>query len=515
MKLKQRDGASVLIRFHQVEAIPGQKLFAAYEIGGAEAPKEPLSFDKDGNLALNMPGDAAPNKPVSIDDWKAYAADLLREIPSGIPDSNGVTECDRLAADPDDRQHNADGVSGEAMEPSRAIEACMAALEHDAGNPRLEFQLGRALTVAEAYQQAEAVLRPAATTGYAAAMAYMGDLISRRDNTSEAEEKEAIAFYQAAATAGYQPAITVLKEYEAARTAALEKQKAAFIASLPLDSFRSPVIVKAMFSGDFAPLGNQGDLKWVAFYVAKVEQVIGQYCPSAPVNDLMAGAQRRYVLEGDLTRKAFENMLRIFQNPYGLINDAAQMDAEEERANRDGSRITSLVDCSSPEMAMFLKNSAKFFNDPSGELQHSREMRAEKTPVSEPKRFEYGCCTDVLDYGEVPNLFVPEIPAESQRKPNRTIQIMMKKWGVKEAYLSGIRVEPAGHERFWLLACGYTSREGNKAKTISRRFWFAPEPGAAVRAVLEPKLKTSPDEVIGPARQSCPATAGLLQEALR
>ena len=58
--------------------------------------------------------------------------------------SQAVTECDRLTAHGRDPGHVAPPVTRAEMDKDAAIEACLAALEADPGNPRLNYQLGRA-----------------------------------------------------------------------------------------------------------------------------------------------------------------------------------------------------------------------------------------------------------------------------------------------------------------------------------------------------------------------------------
>ena len=56
-----------------------------------------------------------------------------------------VTECDRLAAHPSDPDRVAEGVSQSAMDKEAAIAACAEAVAADPDNPRLNYQLARAL----------------------------------------------------------------------------------------------------------------------------------------------------------------------------------------------------------------------------------------------------------------------------------------------------------------------------------------------------------------------------------
>lgn len=58
--------------------------------------------------------------------------------------SQAITECDRLTAHGRDPGHVAPRVTRAEMDKDAAIEACLAALEADPDNPRLNYQLGRA-----------------------------------------------------------------------------------------------------------------------------------------------------------------------------------------------------------------------------------------------------------------------------------------------------------------------------------------------------------------------------------
>jgi tetratricopeptide (TPR) repeat protein len=57
-----------------------------------------------------------------------------------------VTECDRLAAHPDDPNHVLPGLERVQMDMPKAIAACRRDLAKDPDNPRLRYQLARALT---------------------------------------------------------------------------------------------------------------------------------------------------------------------------------------------------------------------------------------------------------------------------------------------------------------------------------------------------------------------------------
>lgn len=138
-------------------------------------------------------------EPISKEDWAALSSDWSRKVPSGIPGADGVTDCDRLAADPNDPKKVAAGVADEVLDPEGAAEACVVALEVDPENVRLLFQLGRALYAAGLIDEARPYLETASQGNYAAAHAYLGDILS----LSGTAEELTVTFYEKAIKGGY------------------------------------------------------------------------------------------------------------------------------------------------------------------------------------------------------------------------------------------------------------------------------------------------------------------------
>lgn len=87
-----------------------------------------------------------------------------------------VAACDRLAAHPLDPERPAGypGVPFDALDPAPAITACKRALAAEPDNPRLHFELGRALLRAERHAEAATALRRSAEAGYAAGQVGLG-----------------------------------------------------------------------------------------------------------------------------------------------------------------------------------------------------------------------------------------------------------------------------------------------------------------------------------------------------
>lgn len=85
-------------------------------------------------------------------------------------------ECDRLAAHPDDPFRLAPGVPTSVMDRPGAIRACRAELAKSAGNPRLAYQLGRALTYDGRVTEALPYLEQSAAAGYPQSLFVLGYL---------------------------------------------------------------------------------------------------------------------------------------------------------------------------------------------------------------------------------------------------------------------------------------------------------------------------------------------------
>jgi hypothetical protein len=88
--------------------------------------------------------------------------------------SQTVTECDRLAAHPDDPDKVAPGVAQAAVELARAIPACQQAVAADPRNPRLNYQLARTLGYAGRHAEAAPNRAAAVTAGYPQALFVVG-----------------------------------------------------------------------------------------------------------------------------------------------------------------------------------------------------------------------------------------------------------------------------------------------------------------------------------------------------
>jgi TPR repeat protein len=90
--------------------------------------------------------------------------------------SQEVTECDRLAGHPDDPHKVVPGLGTRAMDLPAAIQACRTDLTQDAQNPRLQYQLARALTYNGRVTEALPIIEQSAAAGYPQAIFVTGYL---------------------------------------------------------------------------------------------------------------------------------------------------------------------------------------------------------------------------------------------------------------------------------------------------------------------------------------------------
>lgn len=109
----------------------------------------------------------------------ASAADPVKFDPSQY--SQTVTACDRNAAHGDDPFRVAPGRERVDMDLPRAIAVCEADLRLDPKNPRLQYQLGRALTYSDRVKEGLPLLEQSAAAGYPQSQFVAGFLYLRGD----------------------------------------------------------------------------------------------------------------------------------------------------------------------------------------------------------------------------------------------------------------------------------------------------------------------------------------------
>jgi tetratricopeptide (TPR) repeat protein len=136
-------------------------------------------------------------------------AALLNIITSASAQNAPVTDCDRLAANPDDPQRKAVSVAFDKIDTNAAIPACEAAVRQYPNDARLIFQLGRAFNAAKNYQAALEQYRKAADQGFAPAQTNLGNMYLNGLGVPK-DDAQAVAWLRKAADQGVAQAQRVL-----------------------------------------------------------------------------------------------------------------------------------------------------------------------------------------------------------------------------------------------------------------------------------------------------------------
>jgi TPR repeat protein len=166
----------------------------------------------EGQFYFSGPPEAAAVQPPLDPDavyWDSVkgstnAADFqeyLKRFPdgqfAGLAKRKLLSECDALAAAPNDPERLGAGVAPAAMDTRRAIAACRAV----SGDPRSDYLLGGAYAAAGQFDAAVAAYRRAADQNYGAAQAELGALLDAGRGVS-ADPAEAVRWYRKAAAQG-------------------------------------------------------------------------------------------------------------------------------------------------------------------------------------------------------------------------------------------------------------------------------------------------------------------------
>jgi len=116
-----------------------------------------------------------------------------------------LTDCDQLAAHPNDPQRKATGIPLSKIDTNTAISACETAVRQYPNDAQLNYQLGRAYLRAKNYQAAVDQFGKAAEQGYAPAQNNLGLMYTRGLGVAK-DDAEAVSWYRKAAEQGYAPA---------------------------------------------------------------------------------------------------------------------------------------------------------------------------------------------------------------------------------------------------------------------------------------------------------------------
>jgi TPR repeat protein len=131
---------------------------------------------------------------------------VLLWLASTMVSAQTMTACDWEVAHPSDPDRVGPGVSSSKVDTERAIKACRADLSTDPDNPRLQYQLARAIVYHAdrnntSYQEGMLYLAQSARAGHTQAMFVYGLMLMR-----EARDCEAESWTRKAAQAGLKSA---------------------------------------------------------------------------------------------------------------------------------------------------------------------------------------------------------------------------------------------------------------------------------------------------------------------
>lgn len=168
-----------------------------------EKSRDPADFTKF--LALYSDNELAGKaterrgKLLGAGESELPAVDVETESIAGPAGSTvTVTACDRWASDPLDPQRIAPAVPWNAVNTRQAIRDCVADLAKDPENPRLKFNLARALDLAERFAEAESYYNSAAEQGYGAAYRNLGYMYRNGRGVARDDQRAADYYLKAA-----------------------------------------------------------------------------------------------------------------------------------------------------------------------------------------------------------------------------------------------------------------------------------------------------------------------------
>src|SRR5271163_2770456 len=167
-----------------------QEPFYYGSMGGDELPLAP----KKAEVAAAPRPVETPKPPAPVEEQVAH----LEPTPDPA-----IAECDRLAAARFDATRPAGiaGVEYDQIDAARAVPACRAALIANPADPRVEYQLARALDKAGAAAEAVRWYRKAADAGEPGGMSDLGFMYQHGTGVAK-DATEAVRWYRKAADAG-------------------------------------------------------------------------------------------------------------------------------------------------------------------------------------------------------------------------------------------------------------------------------------------------------------------------
>lgn len=198
-------------------------------------------------------------------------------LPSAAADD--VTECDRLAASPDDPGRTAPGVALDTIDGTSAEAACGNSAAASPDIARFAFQLGRALERQQRYDAARQAYGRAMDQGYAIAARAIGNLYEYGLGT-RADGSKAAGYYQRALDGGFIPAAADLGSlYERGIGVKVDEGRAVRLYRLAAEAGDASGQVHLGYLYQFGTGVPQSDQLAVKYYRAAADQgyAVGQF----------------------------------------------------------------------------------------------------------------------------------------------------------------------------------------------------------------------------------------------
>jgi len=116
--------------------------------------------------------------------------------------SNSIQKCDQLAANPEDLERKAPGVSWGNMNAAAAIRACSEAIKQSPGLPRIQYQFARSLHKGEQFQEALRIYHELSEKDYVSAQTGIAWMYLNGQGVAK-DDTEALKWYRKAAEQGH------------------------------------------------------------------------------------------------------------------------------------------------------------------------------------------------------------------------------------------------------------------------------------------------------------------------
>lgn len=306
----------------------------------------------------------------------------------GVKPAGLATQCDQLAAHPNDPEATAKGVSEANLNASAVITACEAETSIDSNSPRLTFQLARGYLKAGRVEEAIEQLVRAAEGGHGGALAYLGDIYLDGAAGLEADPVLAHSLYQRAAEAGFAPAKAILAKFEdfTERAAAADVAESEPTSAVNANTkYINPDIVENILKGDLdaVPYGEIYTKVYLVNMAENISEVCNDHFTKQEITSLKQDAALKSVdvsPDTGLTNLMgiLMNMGRMTQDPGALVREQSQAQIDQdnlpEDAMKDAFALMNRHTCGSRQLSQFSKNLVSYIRNEDAPLMTTNKM---------------------------------------------------------------------------------------------------------------------------------------------